>query len=428
MESVAQPGWVHRQMMPEWQLVSDLMGGTFAMRQAGLRWLPREPAESWAAWRARLNRTVLFNALSKTVGTLSAKPFQDPLILSDQAEPVADMLNNLDGQGNGLDILARQMLSALLQDGMVHVQIDMPRDGGQPYLVVRRAASLLGASCSSDGELSQVRFSETITVRKNSFEEEHREQIRVLTKTGWEVWQQKSAVSQGWQRVESGDYDVGCVPVVTILTEPRGFMYPRPPLMDLAWLNLAHWQSASDQRHILHVARVPVLFGRALQVGQNDIEIGPNRLILADDPAAELKFVEHSGAAIEAGRQDLIDLEDRMAILGLDMLSRSTTPVTATARQLDTNQSHAALSGVVMQLERGLAHILALLSHILGYDEEGGGQVSFSRNWLQNHVSHDRARWLLDARRSDDISRDEFIREAVKMGLLDSSITPVHKT
>ena len=132
MESVAQPGWVHRQMMPEWQLVSDLMGGTFAMRQAGLRWLPREPAESWAAWLARLNRTVLFNALSKTVGTLSAKPFQDPLILSNQAEPVADMLNNLDGQGNGLDILARQMLSALLQDGMVHVQIDMPRDGGQP--------------------------------------------------------------------------------------------------------------------------------------------------------------------------------------------------------------------------------------------------------------------------------------------------------
>lgn len=97
-------------------------------------------------------------------------------------------------------------------------------------------------------------------------------------------------------------------------------MLLRALLIDLAWLNLAHWQSASDQRHILHVARVPILFGRALQVADGEIEIGPNRLILADDPAAGLRFVEHFGTAIAAGRQDLVDLEDRMAVLGLDMM------------------------------------------------------------------------------------------------------------
>ena len=58
----------------------------------------------------------------------------------------------------------------------------------------------------------------------------------------------------------------------------RGFMTAHPPLMDLAWLNLAHWQSASDQRHILHVARVPILFGRNLTLPEDGLALGPNRL------------------------------------------------------------------------------------------------------------------------------------------------------
>jgi hypothetical protein len=32
-----------------------------------------------------------------------------------------------------------------------------------------------------------------------------------------------------------------------------------PPLLDLAYLNVKHWQSQSDQDNILHIARVPIL-------------------------------------------------------------------------------------------------------------------------------------------------------------------------
>ena len=51
MQNIATPSYAHRQMSPDLQLVADLMGGTRTMRQAGLRWLPREAAESWLAWR-----------------------------------------------------------------------------------------------------------------------------------------------------------------------------------------------------------------------------------------------------------------------------------------------------------------------------------------------------------------------------------------
>ena len=234
------------------------------------------------------------------------------------------------------------------------------------------------------------------------------EQIRVLKKDQWRLYRRQEKPPQKWETVRQGKHDFDGVPVITIYANQIGWMISRPPLIDLAWLNLAHWQSSSDQRHILHVARVPLLFGRALQVEQQDIEIGPNRLILADDPAADLKFVEHSGAAIEAGRQDLIDLEDRMALMGFDMLSRSTTPITATARQLDSMQNHAALSALVTQIEQGIEQLFQLAAQAEGLSVKDAGTLCLDRCWQQKSGFSEQLNRLRQARLSGEIDKAEF--------------------
>jgi hypothetical protein len=42
-----------------------------------------------------------------------------------------------------------------------------------------------------------------------------------------------------------------------------------PPLLNLALLNIKHWQSQSEQDNILHVARVPLLVAYGLGKGRN---------------------------------------------------------------------------------------------------------------------------------------------------------------
>lgn len=39
----------------------------------------------------------------------------------------------------------------------------------------------------------------------------------------------------------------------------------KPPLIELAHLNVKHWQSQSDQDNILHVIRVPILVRIGIQ-------------------------------------------------------------------------------------------------------------------------------------------------------------------
>lgn len=413
-DSIAAPGLAHRAMAPELDLIADLMGGTAAMRRAGQRWLPREANESWTAWRARLHRSVLFNGMSRTVQALAGRPLARPVALADANAALTSLATSVDGAGMGVGGFASMVLRALLTDGIAHILVDRPRHGGPPYFVLVPAAQLIGARRDADG-LTDIRIREGHARALGRFGEEAVEAVRFISRRDWSIWH---AGRRGWQVSEQGQHDFGKVPLVTLNVAPTGFMRARPPLIDLAWLNLAHWQSASDQRHILHVARVPVLFGRALQVADGEIEIGPNRLILADDPAADLRFVEHSGAAIAAGRQDLIDLEDRMAVLGLDMLRHRPGETTATGRAIDAAQTHAALNGIVQTLEDGLGRAFRLAAGLMGYDTAAAGRIVISRQFPVRDDQAAEADLLLRARLAGEITSKAFLSEIARRGIL----------
>ncbi len=420
-DNIAAPGLAHRAMAPELDLIADLMGGTASMRRAGQRWLPRETAESWTAWRARLNRTVLFNGLARTIQVLAGRPFAQPVSLENADPALAKLARDIDNQSNDIGSFAANLMSALLRDGLTHILIDRPQQGGTPYFVHVTASQLIGAERDDQG-LSAIRIMESHSRKQGRFGEEAVPTIRYIDRKGWQLWQTQRG--GGWNVVNSGTHDSGIVPLVTLNAAASGFMQARPPMIDLAWLNLAHWQSASDQRHILHVARVPILFGRSLQVAEGQIEIGPNRLILADDPSADLRFVEHSGAAIAAGRQDLIDLEDQMAVMGLEMIRQEPGTVTATERAIATAQTQAALGRVVQTLEAGIKRAITLMGQWMGLDEDKTGALIFSRRHPARDDQAAEADLLLRARLANEITSEAFLAEIARRGILGAGSNP----
>jgi len=298
--NVARPDANWDAMMHDLDLIHDLMGGTAQMRRAGLKWLPREQAEHWDAWQVRLNRSILYNGLGRTIQAMAGHALTGDLILEGAAPSIRAICDNLDGRGMSLRQLAMRFIQLLLRDGTAHVLVDRPPEGGQPYAVIIEAAQVLGRVFDGgQHRLKQVRIRETAVKTVDRFRQAHHPQIRVLEEGVYEIWQQDSR--QFWEVSDEGTMGLDDIPLVTASVGAPMQGWVRPPLMDLAWLNLAHWQSASDQRHILHIARVPILFARAMGGYDRPLEIGPNRLIMADDPAADIKFVEHSGNDLSFG-------------------------------------------------------------------------------------------------------------------------------
>lgn len=430
---VATPNAAWSARAPDWELIHDLLGGTRAMRAAGEKWLPREPRESLEAYRIRLTRTVLFNGLGRAIQTLSGKPFVKPASLSEDTDPrIRVLTRDLDLGGRDLGTFARDVLRAALTDGLTHILVDFPpggepgetladerERGARPYLVHVPARDLLGWRIGEGGELARVRLRETVMQRDGPWGERAVEQIRVLEPGHWQVWRKTEGIRDVvWRLHAEGESSLEAVPLVTVYAERTGFLTARPPLLDLAWLNLAHWQSSSDQRHILHVARVPILFGRNLKVGEDGIEIGPNRLILGEGDGASLSYVEHGGAAIEAGRQDLADLEDRMAVMGLDLLVRRSGGVTATERAIDAARTDSALAALVRAVEDGLGHALGLCARWLDLDPASAGRVTLDPDSGLDAAEAQEIDLLLKARLAGEIDRETFLAEIRRRGVL----------
>src|SRR5690606_38078703 len=84
--------------------------------------------------RERLATNVLLNMTAQTLDQLSGKPFSAPIKVNDDVPKaiVDQVLDDVDLQGNKLDVFARQWFREGLAKALCHVLVDMPRPQPKP--------------------------------------------------------------------------------------------------------------------------------------------------------------------------------------------------------------------------------------------------------------------------------------------------------
>lgn len=180
-------------------------------------------------------------------------------------------------------------------------------------------------------------------------------------------------------------------------------MLSKSPLLDLAYLNIEHWQSKSDQRAILTVTRFPIL---ALSGGTDDegeLTVGPNNWLFTPDSQGKFYYVEHTGAATEAGRNDLIDLENHMSHYGAQFLRKRPGNETATAKAIDSAEATCPLQDVTRQFIEAVN--LALFYTAKWLRLEDGGQIDINMEFGVDAGSEGDIKLLTEMRKNRDISR-----------------------
>ena len=441
---VSTPSSAYRAMQPAWALVLALLGGTSAMRAAGRTYLPRYHAEEEDAYKERLQRAVLLNVFGKTVRNLAAKPFSKPVRLGESApEPLRVLVDDVDRQGSDITAWARGVFRDGLAKGLAHLLVDFPavdpeavrtledeqRAGLRPYFVHVPAESLIAAYAETVNGvevLTHVRILESET-RRDGFEEVQVERVRVLERDAWAVYE-RSGTSE-WKVAAGGPNTLGFIPLVTWYAGERtGLCAAKPPLMDLADKNVEHWQSASDQRNVLTVARFPMLAASGLSSegsregesgGAGKVPIGPHALLTTSSPQGKFYYVEHTGAAIAAGRQDLEDLKDEMAMLGVELLVRKSGSTTATEKSINTAQAHSELQAMAESFSDALELAFYFAARWLGLDvEDARLKVEVHTDFGVSEADAQGLDVLFKARAAREISREAFLAELKRRGVL----------
>jgi hypothetical protein len=440
---VSEPGIEHRAMSRdgEWDLLDALKSGTRAMRTQ--QFLPINPRESAKAYDYRSANSYLFPGFKSALDTLTALPFAKPVTVTSggSLHPALERLEtDCDREGTRLHDFMHMCDEEAGTYGLVHVLVDYPSQRStpnqleekvgdvRPYFVMVSPRSLIRWRSARNAAGKHERTGVAIYEKRvepdptTQYADVEVEYVREVTKTDWRMWRKPVGASE--YVIESeGVHTFGVIPLVTVYYDQTGDMTACPPLLDLAWTNLRHFNSESTQEVALNFARLPILFGRGFskEEAANFGKVGPGSVMFAADASAQLSSVEHTGASIDAGRQHGVDLIEQMVSMGAQPLIEQTS-ATATGESRQDKRATSKRQEWCNALQNGMIAAYKLAAHALGAELPEKFAVNLNGDFVLSAQAALHLQALQVARNTGDLSHGTYIAELKKRGVLGANV------
>lgn len=417
---------------PALKVARDVSGGTAVMRAAKTTYLPMEKREVQAAYDARLARTVFFDAYNRTVQSLVGCVFKDEVTIGeDVPSEIATQLEDVDLCGNHLDVFAKKLFVDQFE-GCAFILVDMEpalvgpvtladerNSGRRPYWVGYKADAAVNwrtERIKGEQQFTQITFEECSVEPDGEYGEKKVTRYRVFKLEGglvtWQLWkvdEEKGETDEG-RYIDDGS---GTTTLTRIPVAVVGDVKSMPPLLGLAYLNISHWQNVSDQENILHVTRVPMLVRIGAKGDQKEVQVGVTSTL--DAPTdGDFKWLEVSAnGAMEVGRTHLLDIENRMAMMGLAQLAAKEVERTATEVNEDYNAAYSELSTMARSLKDGIELALSFHAEYLSVDEGGSIELGVAETQLVLTPQHFQA--LLAANQANRFPTSALLQAALHL-------------
>lgn len=423
----------------------DLMEGGEHMRVLGERYLPKFPQETEDDYDARRASTWLFDGVGKTIEDLSGKVFDIPIRLDETNTDLDIWAYNVDLEGRDINQFARYVFDEAQAAGISYIMVDAPpRPEGltrvqaaqgnfRPYFVHLKLEDVYGYKwqvIDNTPMLTQIRIGERISEETgDEFDPEEVQQIRVLTlpvengrivgTVNVRIYRQNE--KEDW--VLYDEYGTGMTKIMVAACDlgRTGFFMAKPPHARLAEINLAHWRSQSDQANIMHHARAPMKYFHGYS--RDDLEgfaESAGYAFWSSNENAKVGVVEHSGAAIDAGRTELKDMEFQMQAMGLQLIVSRSGGSTATGDMIDENKINSRLGMWADNLKDTLELCfmwMAELGNIVAAPE-----IVINKDYAANALSHLDMDALSKMYLAEVISKQTYINEAKRRNLLSEEV------
>jgi hypothetical protein len=133
-----------------------------------------------------------------------------------------------------------------------------------------------------------------------------------------------------------------------------------------------------------------------------------------------MKFVEHTGAAIDAGAKSLADLEDQMIQAGAELLVKKPGDRSATEAANDAEANKSDLQRIVEGFEDSLDLALWMMAQYAGLPQ--GGSVSLFKDFGAANLDQASSQLVLAMEAAKLISKGTAIDEMKRRGELASEV------
>ena len=375
---------------PHWILIEDLLQGTYGMRRKHRRYLPQEPRELDESYDNRLARSVCPPYYQRLERMLAGMLTRKPVRLDDVPDVIREQLFDVDLQGNDLNIFVYELARKIVRYGHAGVLVDFPSETDseiqnitdtsalRPYWVTYTPRDILGwrsEIVNGAQKLTMLRLLERIVVPDGEFGEKYLEQVRVLRPGSYELHRQSDTKGK-YDVVAEGTTSLDYIPFAIAYSNRVGLLESRPPLEDIAELNLKTYQIQSDLDNMLHISGVPMLAFYGFPSAAEEVSAGPGEAI-AFPAEGRAEYIEPDGKSYEAQFRRLEQLAGQINELGLSaVLGQKLSAETAEAKRIDRSQGDSTMMVIAQQVQDLIDNCLRFHADYLGQQQSGSSFVN----------------------------------------------------
>lgn len=363
-----------------WKKMRDVIAGEETVKKEGVVYLPQPSGRSDDDFKKYVQRAQFFDATSKTAAGMVGGIFRKPPLI--EVPPECEyLLDDADGKGTPLDQLSKDAAEEVTGLGRVGLLVDMPnvpevkrldeeRDmGAEARIYVYAAESVINwtyARIGSIYKLARVVLEECITVAADGDEFAQEEQtiyrvldleaesedqpagyrVRVFEKSG-EVYAETGAFRPTMPNGERLDF----IPFTFVGSANNTAGVDKPPLLDIANVNIGHYRNSADYEDALFMVGqpTPVITG----LDQQFIEKNKGQFVIGSRAAWMLPT---------GSTADLMESSRDLGALSTAMDAKEAQMIQLGAKLIDARRSGIEAAETVRLRQAGEASVLGSIS------------------------------------------------------------------
>jgi hypothetical protein len=382
----------------KWQLMRDALAGEVAKE----KYVPKLSDQEAEEYSAYVGRAEFYNATARTqvalTGLLFAKPPKVEL-----PEALKTIAENVSLDDDTLEALAKNIADECLSVGRCGVLVDLPNVEKADYskleaerLNLRAYATLYKAENIINWKTTKINGSNvtSLVVLAETYAEPTNDEFVEKIKTRYRVLD----LHEGYYRqrvfseTKAGNFEVVSeiypsangqkleyLPFTFFNVNDLKTSVEKPPLLDLAKVNISHFRSEVDLEHGTHFTALPTPYVTGYQGESSEkLKIGSTAVWVINDPSAKVGFLEFSGAGLSTLENRIAVKEKRMSILGARLLldEKKTAEATETL-QMRKSGENAVLTSVASTISEG---IVSFLKDIAFFENIAGENLIYEIN------------------------------------------------
>ena len=398
---------------PHWVLIEDLLGGTYGIRRKHRRYLPQEPRELDESYDNRLARSVVPPYYQRLERMLAGMLTRKPVKLQDVSDAIREQLFDVDMQGNDLNVWTYETARKLVRYGHIGCLVDAPSNGGRPYWCTYTPRQILGYRTEQqDGaqRLIQLRLQETVLEvdPDSKYGEKQIDQIRVLTPGEYQIHQRQD--NGEYKVVDEGTTSLAEIPFSVAYSNRVGFLESRPPLEDIAELNLKSYQVQSDLDNQLHISAVPMLALFGFPSSAEEVSAGPGEA-LAFPADGRAEYIEPQGRSFDFQFKRLEQIALQINELGLSaVLGQKLSAETAASKMIDRSQGDSTMMVIAQNVQDMIDNCLRFHAQFMG-QQEAAGSCTVNRDFIGARLDPADVNALLQLYTAGTITKETLLQQ-----------------